>query len=62
MVEPAPSIKEDEYNETWFHFAEALLGVCVYLGDIVVGSEIDDVIQPVLDRHKFFAELTAEPR
>jgi hypothetical protein len=52
VVDPMPSVNRDEFCETWSRLSEALLGVCVYLGHILVGPEIDDVIRPVLERYK----------
>jgi len=59
-VEPSPTIDSDELIETWSHLNEALLGVCVFLGPIAVGPDVEDVIRPVLERYKSFATSDVE--
>src|SRR5579859_2461515 len=56
VIEPTPLVSQEEYDQTWSHLSEALLGICVYLGHILAGPEIDDVIRPVLDRYKSFVK------
>jgi uncharacterized protein DUF5677 len=54
VTEPMLAVSQDELEETWSYLSESLLGVCVFLGTIIAGSEIEDIIQPILDRHTSF--------
>lgn len=54
VIEPMPATDPNELEETWSHLSEALLGVCVFLGPIAVGPEVEEVIRPVLERYKSF--------
>ena len=51
VIEPVPSVDQGELNDAWSYLSEALLGVCVFLGRIIVGPEIDAAIRPVLNRY-----------